>query len=78
MPASKNFRLNDELRKQFEKVCRENLFDERSVVEAWILQFIDAGTDRRQAVAKRYAEWLSAQNEEVGEPLKPSKSKTKK
>ena len=58
MPGQKNFRLNDELRSLFEKVCRDNLFDERSIAEAWLLQFIEANAEQRQAVAKRYSEWL--------------------
>jgi hypothetical protein len=58
MPAPKNFRLNDDLRKQFEQICRENLLDERSVAEAWLLQFIEANAEQRQAAAKRYSAWL--------------------
>jgi hypothetical protein len=58
MPAPKNFRLNDDLRRQFEQICKENLLDERSVAEAWLLQFIEADAEQRKAVARRYSEWL--------------------
>ncbi|HZK82446.1 MAG TPA: hypothetical protein VFC46_15295, partial [Humisphaera sp.] len=59
MPTQKNFRLNHELRARFEKLCRENLLDERSVVEAWLLQFLEGTTEQRQVVAKRYSDWIA-------------------
>lgn len=59
MPAPKNFRLNEDLRRLFEDACRENLLDERAVAEAWLLRFLEAGNEERTKVAKRYAEWLT-------------------
>jgi hypothetical protein len=74
MPAPKNFRLNDDLRQQFEQICRENLLDERSVAEAWLLQFIEANVEQRQAVAKRYSEWLDGRKPTGGENRNRSNS----
>jgi hypothetical protein len=51
MPAPKNFRLDEELRAWFERHCREQLLDERSVVEAWLLRFLEASEADRQAAA---------------------------
>ena len=70
MPGQKNFRLNDELRAWFERHCREHLLDERSVVEAWLLRFLEAPESERQTTAKRYAEWRAMQ-EPAGATTKP-------
>jgi hypothetical protein len=64
MPRQKNFRLNDELRTQFERHCRGHLLDERAVVEAWLLRFLESSDQERQATAKRYTEWLSKRKKE--------------
>jgi hypothetical protein len=65
MPRQKNFRLNDELRSRFERHCREHLLDERAVVEAWLLFFLESSDQERESTAKRYAEWLSKANSDV-------------
>lgn len=58
MAGQKNFRLNDELREEFERYCRDHLLDERAVVEAWLLRFLEAGDQERQVAAARYSQWL--------------------
>lgn len=78
MPAPKNFRLHDELRARFEKVCGENLFDERSVVEAWLLQFLEADQERRQMAAKRYADWLAERQNSKPQTEKSAHGKKKR
>lgn len=70
----KNFRLHQDLRTQFEAFCREHLLDERSVVEAWILRFLETSDAERQGVAKRYAEWVSEQQSKAGAPGKKPRS----
>ncbi|MCE9554587.1 MAG: hypothetical protein K8T91_14615 [Planctomycetes bacterium] len=74
MAAIKGFRMNEELRARFEAACRENLYDERSVVEAWLLRFLDASQDERQRTAKRYSEWVG---ERKAAPAKPRSVKGK-
>jgi hypothetical protein len=59
MPAAKTLRLNEQLRKLFEEHCRNHLLDERSVVEAWLLRFLEASEDERRDTAARYAEWAA-------------------
>lgn len=57
MPSVKGFRLNDELRASFEEYCRAHLLDERAVIEAWLLRFLEAKDEDRRAVAERYTQW---------------------
>lgn len=60
MPTTKGFRLDQELRESFERFCRDHLLDERAVVEAWLLRFLEAGDQERHAAAKRYSEWAAS------------------
>jgi hypothetical protein len=76
MPAPKNFRLNGELREWFERHCRENLLDERAVVEAWLLRSLETTPEERQAVAKRYSDWLEERERPSGD--KPSARNARK
>lgn len=64
MAKLKAFRLHDALRENLETHCRRHLMDERAVVEAWILRFLEASTEERQAAADRYLEWLSEQEQQ--------------
>jgi len=57
MAATKGIRLNPILREEFEQFCRAHLLDERAVIEAWLLRFLEAPDDERQQVAKRYMKW---------------------
>lgn len=62
MAATKGIRLHSELRKKFEEHCRANLLDERAVIEAWLLQFLEASESARQHAAARYGHWLAEQS----------------
>lgn len=62
MATTKGIRLHAELRRQFEEHCRANLLDERAVIEAWLLQFLEATAESRQQAAARYSEWLDEQS----------------
>lgn len=63
MATTKGLRLDEELRSRFERYCREHLLDERAVVEAWLLRFLEAVDQERQSTAKRYAEWMAARKD---------------
>jgi hypothetical protein len=55
---TKGLRLHPRLRDEFETFCRQNLLDERSVIEAWMLAFLQAGEQQRREVAQRYDQWI--------------------
>lgn len=55
---TKGLRLHPRLREEFETFCRQNLLDERSVIEAWMLAFLAASEPQRREVAQRYDNWL--------------------
>jgi len=57
MAATKGIRLNAVLRKQFERFCRDQLLDERAVIEAWLLRFLEASEAERKEAATRYVAW---------------------
>lgn len=57
MPATKGIRLDEELRASFEEYCRAHLLDERAVIEAWLLRFLEAKDEDRRAAAERYTQW---------------------
>ena len=59
MPSTKGIRLNASLRKQFEDFCRVHLLDERAVIEAWLVRFLEASDEERKLTAKRYADWMA-------------------
>lgn len=60
MSPTKGIRLDPKLREEFERHCRDHLLDERSVIEAWLLRFLEASVTEREAAAKRYQQWRSA------------------
>lgn len=74
MPTTKGIRLDEDLRQAFEQHCRAHLLDERAVIEAWLLRFLEASEEERVAAAKRYAEWRAMRD---GSPnaSKPAKGK---
>ena len=55
---TKGLRLHPRLRQEFETHCRLNLLDERSVIEAWMLAFLQASELKRREVAHSYDEWV--------------------
>lgn len=59
MAATKGIRLNTALRSRFEAFCRSHLLDERAVIEAWLLRFLEATDHERQQVAEAYAKWIA-------------------
>ena len=65
--TTKGLRLHPELRDWFETFCAERLMDERSVMEAALLVFLEAGEDQRRAMALRHRQWL----EDRGGRVKP-------
>ncbi len=74
MPTTKGIRLDEELREAFEQHCRTHLLDERAVIEAWLLRFLEASDEDRLAAAKRYAEWR-AKRDDASDAVKPAKGK---
>jgi len=62
MAATKGIRLNESIRKEFEDFCRDNLLDERAVIEAWLVRFLEASNEERRHVAMRYVAWLDEHN----------------
>lgn len=58
MPSTKGIRLHTELRERFESTCAANLLDERAVIEAWLLRFLEASDAEKQQAATRYMQWL--------------------
>jgi hypothetical protein len=64
MASTKGIRLNEAIRKEFEDYCRVNLLDERAVIEAWLLRFLEASEEERKRAAARYTQW----HEHKGKP----------
>ena len=71
MAATKGIRLHPELRAEFEQFCRDHLLDERAVIEAWLLRFLEASAAERQDAAKRYGLW-SLQHAKPGGAAHPN------
>lgn len=65
--TTKGLRLHPEIRDWFETFCAERLMDERSVMEAALLVFLEANDQERRAMALRHRQWL----EERGGRVKP-------
>jgi hypothetical protein len=62
MSTVKGFRMDEQLREQFERYCREHLLAERSVIEACVLRFLETDEAERRAIAKRYADWICSRS----------------
>jgi len=54
---AKNVRMNEALREWFEGFCRDHALDQRLVIEAWILGFLEATDEERLRMVRRYNEW---------------------
>lgn len=65
MTTQKNFRFNKILLERFEKYCADNLLDERSVVEACMLGFLEATDSHRQELAKKFTAWVATNSAPV-------------
>jgi len=50
----------------FESYCREHLLDERAVMEASLLRFLEGSEQERRAIAGRYMQWQTEQEESQG------------
>ncbi len=65
--TTKGLRLHPQIRDWFEGFCAERLMDERSVMEAALLTFLEAGEEERRRMALRHRAWL----DERGGRVKP-------
>ena len=56
--STKGLRIHPDIRDLFEQFCADRLLEERSVMEAALLAFIEADEAQRLKMARRQREWL--------------------
>jgi len=61
MSRPKGFRLDDDLLDMFEQDCDTKLLDQRQVVEALLLFWVDSDQEHRDQVISEYREWKAEQ-----------------